>query len=431
MTVELSIAAIASGGEGVGRDDDGRVTFVPRSALGDRLRVAIHQQRKSYARGAIDEILEPSAVRTKPECPLFEDARCGGCQWQHMTQAAQVEAKAAIVARELRALEAEGMEIRPMIAPVSAYKWRRRARLHYARIHGHKSAIIGFHGARDRRITDVARCPQLVPALNDALAIVREHLAPHLGSRGHIDMLAGHDGHVHLAITGFCSPRWAQKLVGKAGVHGTIIGVGLYPPARARDKLERKGRADDIEQAGAQPMEWGKRAIPLEPGFKGRADLFAQASLDGNRALLKAVDDACGPRTGKRILEFFAGSGNLTRILERDALAVLSTDSRRVRWMRGMVCGDADAVADDLIEDGQYYDTIVLDPPRTGALSLMHALLDLHPETLVYVSCDPATLARDLAVLTAGGYRAEYAQPIDLMPQTAHVEVVVRLMAPR
>ena len=425
-SIELTIDALATGGAGVGRDDAGRVTFVPRSAPGDRLQVTLIEEKKKFARGAIETVLQPAEGRVEPECALFTEERCGGCQWQHLDASLQVRAKAAIVARELRQLSVRGVPIMPMIAPVPPYKWRRRARLHYARERGARAAAVGFYAPRGRRIADAERCPQLVPALNDALAILREQLAPHLGSRGHIDVLAGHEGHVHVAITGYCSPRWAAKLVGKSGLHGTIMGVALFPPARDPDR----SRPLPSPGAGSRaPMEWGKRSIPLEPSLRGRADLFAQASAEGNAALLDAVDRACGSRAGLRVLELFAGAGNLTRVLERETLELLATDVRPVPWMRQLAVGDALDVIEDLIDDGQYFDLVVLDPPRAGAAELMPALLELHPARVVYVSCDPATLARDLETLQAGGYRAEYAQPLDLMPQTAHIEIVVALSA--
>lgn len=423
--IELTIDTLATGGAGVGRADDGRVTFVPRTAPGDRVRVALTESKAKYARGVIEEILQPAPERIEPECALFANGKCGGCQWQHLSQEHQNQAKAAIVARELRKAVAAGMAIEPIIADVPAFKWRRRARLHYARARDADAAVIGFFASRGRRIADVKRCPQLSPALANALAILREHLAPHLGSRGTIDILAGSDGHVHVTIAGYCAPRWARKLVGKAGVHGTIMGLALYPP---RGDDERSVRRQPDRGAGSLAQsEWGKRTIKLEPGLKGRADLFAQASAAGNQALLSAVDAACGPRAGKRVLELFAGAGNFTRVLERDALEVVACDSRPVPWMRSLLVGDAGEVVHELIEDGQYFDLVVLDPPRTGAAEVMPMLLELHPERIVYVSCDPATLARDLETLMAGGYRAEYAQPLDLMPQTAHVEVVVAL----
>jgi 23S rRNA (uracil1939-C5)-methyltransferase len=139
------------------------------------------------------------------------------------------------------------------------------------------------------------------------------------------------------------------------------------------------------------------------------------------------VRAALGPLPGQRVLELHAGTGNLTRLLD-EAAEVVAVDSRRVPWPTPVVAGVAHEVARALATEGRAFDIALLDPPRTGASELMEPLLALAPGRIVYVSCDPATLARDIEALARGGYRPERAQPLDLMPQTAHVEVVVTLV---
>ena len=448
VIVELSIHTLAAGGDGVGPDSTGRVTFVPNTAPGDRVRARITESRKSYARAELVEVLEPSAERVEPECPLFVEKRCGGCQWQHLDLAAQHLGKMAICRRELRRHITAGMELRPIVAKVTPYKWRRRARLHWTRPRGAERAFIGFFAPRSHDIVDIDACPQMERALLDALRLVRSELAPHLNGSGEIEILAGHSGQAHISINGFCSPKYASRLVGKSGLLGTIMGVTLHdsqgkyhsapPPWRQRQKrprstkrpLRRAINADAPASAFRKSLQWGKRSIALETRLRGRADMFAQASLAGNQALLDAVDQACGEREGKRVVEFHAGAGNLTRAIARGNPAeIVSTDRQRVPWNKDLRLGPAADIAEDLMEDGYYFDIAVLDPPRTGAADLMEPLAELHPSRIVYVSCDPATLARDIDILVRNGYRAVSAQPVDLMPQTAHVEIVALLEA--
>jgi len=145
------------------------------------------------------------------------------------------------------------------------------------------------------------------------------------------------------------------------------------------------------------------------------------------------VDELARPREGARVLELYAGQGNLTRVLREGARSVVAVDAQTpdapasggVSWRKGDV---ADAIA-TLAEVGDRFDLAVLDPPRAGAAAVLPALTALRPPRIVYVSCDPATLARDLNRLRATGYTATRAQALDLMPQTAHVEVVVTLEA--
>ncbi len=398
--VEIQIDSIAAGGEGVGRDDDGRVTFVSHAAPGDRVRADVVREHRRYARAELTEVTQPSAVRVEPPCPLFANATCGGCQLQHLDAGAQAEAKAAIVAGALRRHVAQGMELRPIQTPVSPYRWRRRARFHWFRPRGAKGAIIGFFAPRTHRVTDVERCPQIEDSLEQALAVLRTDLAPALGRRGEILAVSGHRGDVHLSIHGNADAGVVANLVGR----GPITGVRL----------------------GKQRI--GEQGVELEPGALGQADDFAQASRDGNVALVRAVTGAASPVSGSRVLELYAGTGNFTRALASAGAEVVAVERARppelippgVDWRRL----PAERALADLVGTGHAFDLAVLDPPRTGAREVVPALLELAPARILYVSCDPATLARDLDALAEGGYEPTWARPMDLMPQTAHVEIV-------
>ena len=396
-SVELTIESLAAGGDGVARDSDGRVTFVPLTAVGDRIRARVTEQKKRFARAEIEAIVEASPDRVEPVCPLY--AECGGCQWQHVSAAAQATAKQSIVASALRRAIDDGMELRPLQTPVSALGWRRRARLHWAKRRKDRGVLLGFYKRGSRHIVDVAQCPQLEPALQRALSAVREHLAPALSGTGELSMVAGHTGEVHVGIHGNCAEP--QAVLGAGG----IVGV----------------------RAGSRT--WGAEQVEIEPGLTGSAAQFAQASRGGNEALCAAVDAATRPRDDLRILELYAGRGNLTRTLADGAKRVTAVDTDvgdkldRVSWRKGDV---VDVVA-TMVEVGREFQLAVLDPPRAGAAEVLPALLTLRPQRIVYVSCDPATLGRDIDRLRTGGYKAVYAQPIDLMPQTSHVEVVVSL----
>jgi len=403
--VELVVDSLAAGGDGVARDSSGRVTFVSHSAPGDRLRARVVEKRKSFARAVPVELLEPSPDRVEPDCELFAQHTCGGCQWQHLAPAAQLRAKQELVTAALRHQVAKGLEVADIEAPVSAYGWRRRARLHWVRQRRAKAAVLGFFAPRSQRVVDVRVCPQLEPAVQRALDQLREDLAPKLTGRGEIELVAGHSGEIHVAVRGPCSPRTAEALVGRGQVAGVVLGRS----------------------------HWGADTIELEPELRGRADWFAQPSLAGNAALIAAVDRASSPRADIRICELYAGSGNLTRVLSRGAREVLAVDTHSAPSAfpgDGVVTfrqGTAAEATSFLARKGEPFDLAVLDPPRTGAADVMRPLIGLAPARIIYVSCDPATLARDVSVLVDAGYRATAAQPLDLMPQTSHVEVVMSL----
>jgi 23S rRNA (uracil1939-C5)-methyltransferase len=402
VTVELTIDSLGAGGDGVARDAGGRVTFVSRSAPGDRVRVDITEEKKQFARASIVEILEPSPDRVAPPCALFD--RCGGCQWQHVSAEAQLRAKQDIVASALRHALDAGMELRPIVAKVSPLGWRRRARMHWVRRQKGRGVMLGFYEAGSRHVVDVPECPQLEPALQAALVELRERLAPGLSGSGELSMVLGAAGDVHVDVRGPCDPRAVASVVGKAGIAGVRIGR----------------------------REVGAAGVEVDPGIHVGAREFAQASRAGNDALCEVVDEATSSRHGKRVLELYAGGGNLTRVLADGAAQVVAVDAapggrrKGVSWRKGDV---ADVVA-TFAETGEVFDIAVLDPPRAGAADVLSALAAIAPPLIVYVSCNPATLARDIERLRGAGYRPAWARAVDLMPQTSHVEVVATLTRP-
>lgn len=377
--VELEITALAAGGDGVGRDGDGRVTFVPRSAPGDRLRARVVHQTSSFARAEVTELVAPGRSRAEPPCPYFA-GRCGGCQWQHVARAEQLAAKQAIVAGALRKLA--GLRVHPIADPSPALGWRRRARFHVER------GRAGLYELGGHRVLPIEHCPQLEPALDAAYAVVAAATPPD----GELALVLAHDGRIAVATER--AWRGAARLVGRAGIAGVLAGGEAH----------------------------GDVVLEIEPGLHGGPWDFAQASRTGNAALIAQARAALGRGPG-RLLELYAGAGNFTRGFAADGWEVVASDAvAPARPPPGFLVGTAHDVLARLPGP---WDAIALDPPRTGAADAIDGIVRAAPRTILYISCDAATLARDAARLT--GYRATDAWPLDVMPQTAHVELVLRL----
>jgi 23S rRNA (uracil1939-C5)-methyltransferase len=376
-TIDVTVDSLAAGGEGVARDGTGRVTFVPGTAPGDRLKVRVLKTTSTYARAEVVELVEAGASRVDPICPhaIRVGARqpapvCGGCQWQHVSRAEQLAAKLAIVTGALRKLE--GLRIHPVEDPCPPLGWRRRARFHVHR------GVVGLYGSGNQDVVPIESCPQLEPALDAAYRVVVAARPPD----GELALLINYKGEVAVAT----EDPWLRggEIVGRAGIK--VI---------------------------------GRAAIEVEPGLCSGAWDFAQASASGNRALVARAAATLGEGPG-RLLELHAGGGNLTRAYRANGWVVLASD----------VADHAELVADAaaaLARHAGPFDAIALDPPRAGAPEAIEGILRHSPPTIVYVSCDVATLARDATRLVAGGYHATDAYPLDLMPQTSHVEVVMRL----
>jgi 23S rRNA (uracil1939-C5)-methyltransferase len=375
--LELDVERLAAGGDGVGRAPDGRVTFIPFSAPGDRLRVCTTEVHRRYLRASVIEMLTPGPSRVEPLCPVFGD--CGGCAWQHLHYTTQLEAKRGILRDALTRigkLAAVPEQIEMRGSPM-AYGYRSRARVVV------EEAGVGFRCRGSHRVCPTTHCPVLVPELDATLAaLARDPQAP----RGEWELAAGDSGEVSL----------------------------LAPEGRTRreEKIH-------IQLAG------GSVAIS--------AGVFSQANVALRADLADAVHQAAGE--GESALEFFAGAGFLTLGLARrfQRLVAIESDPRAVRDLRenlsaaGIGSVEVRGVpVEDALKNAPLRnlrpDVIVLDPPRAGLPRGVASALTA--ARLVYLSCDPATLARDLASLQGRGFRLVRVMGFDLFPQTPHVEAL-------
>jgi len=395
--VSVEVESLAPGGDAVGRQqggegaraaDDGRVTFLPLAAPGERVRARIEKEKGKVAWGELVAIERPGPDRVPPPCPLF--ATCGGCQWQHVTIEAQRAAKRAIVERAL------GAPVREMIAAGPPFGYRDRAKLAVG-----PGGTLGFRARRSHDIVDVPACPLFGPELARALPALRG-TARGLAAGVEIDAQAGNDGvHVNVAHADPTSAAHARREIDRLGAAG-VVGLSLA----GKPTL---GQPDvDVAEPGSAPLR-----VP--------ADGFAQVGRAGNAALVAAAMEAVGPAPGV-VLELYAGSGNLTRHLVRVATTVSACDGDPAAIARG--ARNVPQAAWSLRPPATEADTVVLDPPREGADKAHLAAAARARRRIVYVSCDPQTLGRDARLLRAQGFELTGAVALDLMPQTYHVEVV-------
>jgi 23S rRNA (uracil1939-C5)-methyltransferase len=383
--VELRIESLAAGGDGVGRAPDGRVVFVPFTAPGDLARVAVRERRARWLRGEAIELVEAGPGRTDPLCPVF--GTCGGCDWQHLAYDAQVAAKRALlvdaIERIARLPVPESFAFHASPAP---YGYRSRARVAADR------GRVGFRRRRSHAVCAVSRCPVLVPALDAPLA----RLAASPPAReAEWELTAGADGRASVArLPVRDSGDWVPIEVAGERLR---ISAGSFVQANAllrgdlaRVVVEAAGSAGTCLElfAGA-----GFFTVPLARRF---ARLVAVEANPGAVADLEENLAAAG-LAGVEIV-----AAPVAHALESPAIAALAPD------------------------------VVVLDPPRTGLEpAAREALVDQRAPRIVYVSCDPATLARDVAELADRGWSLAALDGFDLFPQTAHVEAVARLERPR
>jgi len=388
--VETEIERIVPGGAGLAHAA-GRTLFVGLAAPGDRVRARIDRVAGKVAFASIVEILTPGSGRVEPPCPYF--GRCGGCDVQQLGYEAQLEAKVGIVRDCLRRIA--GVEPPADLAIVpSPDPWAYRTRAEWR--HDPARQRLGYFARDSHRVVDVAACPIAAPALNVALAGLRERLT-----------------------SGFL-PGDVSEFRAAAGDNA----VGLGPSLDGQPPVEL-----------ARTVAGERHRFDADCFFQPNAGLLEPLVAEALRFAPPAGAAARGPA-----IDLYCGVGLFTLPLARRFAEVVGVESHRAaaayaaRNLADAGLGNArvDAVAVEswlsrhsALAPAAF---LVLDPPRAGAGPVTVAgILGLRPARIAYVSCDPATLARDLRSLLAGGYRLEHVAALDLFPQTHHVETVAHL----
>jgi 23S rRNA (uracil1939-C5)-methyltransferase len=445
--LSVDVTDLAFGGEGVARAG-GYVVFVPGGVPGDHLEVRLTQVRPRFARGTIERVVTASDLRVEPPCPYV--GRCGGCRLQHVRYEAQLAFKQRQVAECLARLgglgPAETIPLAPIIGAPAAFGYRNKMEFTFAEADG--QAIVGLHEAeRFDAILDVDRCLLQSDALNAVLAEVRSFVREtgwsvyqQATEAGLLRFLMLREGQltgeimVNL-VTASPDVATARALADRLrtrcpGVTAVVLNVNPKKAAVAVGVEEHPVAGDEVirERLGGLT-------------FAISANSFFQTNTRQAERLFGIVGEYAGLTGQETVFDLYAGTGAISLTLARQARAVYGIevvpaaveDAQRNARANGItnctfLAGEVRHVLPELARQGVRADVVIADPPRAGFHpKALAGLLAQGPRRIVYVSCNPATLARDLATLCAGGYRIVAVQPIDMFPHTAHIEVVVRL----
>jgi 23S rRNA (uracil1939-C5)-methyltransferase len=384
---------------------------------GERVQLRLTRRVAGVARGTLLALLEASPDRVEPPCNLVE--RCGGCPLMTLAVPAQLGFKRE---RLRRVLAHHGSTLEPeLFASPNALGYRARARLGWGR--AGQGARIGYRGAGSLSVVDVPSCLVLGPALELGYAQLRTRLAPVLQGEGEITLGLGTGGQCVGELVS-AAPQPPQVYAQAAGAveSGALAGLAL--------RIGRGGAAAIWGDPRQLTLGADGKQLWAPPGA------FMQANPEVNALLVAHVLALAEPQAA-RVLELYAGHGNLTVALAPLAAELRAVESEReaaeacrenllTRGLSGarVVCEDAARGA----QGAGRIDVVVLDPPRAGAREALPALLARRPKRIVYVSCDLTTLRRDLGVLVGAGYQLDAAGAFDMFPHTAHLESVVRLV---
>lgn len=379
----LRAGPVVFGGATLAHLEDGRVVFLSYAAPGELVEAAVDRVHADYIEAATTGVIEPSPDRVEAPCPVFGE--CGGCQLQHMAYPAQLAAKEAVVREQLRRIaHLDDSTVQPIVAAADPWGYRNHVRFST----GKKWGDIGFISRRGRGLLKVDCCPIADPWVN-----------------GLLPMLQGHGRGLH------------QVQVR----HSAASGSSLVSPA-----------VPGFEGESGQP--WYEEQLAGRR-FRVSASAFFQVNTAQAEQMVRLVGEAL-PRRGRLLVDAFAGVGTFAVLFadrfER-VIAIEESHSAARDALTNIAATPNVEMRTGKVEDVLPLlevtpDAVLLDPPRPGcAPPVLEAVAKFRPTVVVYVSCNPATLARDLRALVDAGYGLDSVTPLDMFPQTGHIECVARL----
>ncbi len=467
--LSLTIDDLAFGGEGVGRAD-GYVVFVPGGVPGDRVRVRLERARSRFGRAVIEAVEQPSPHRVEAPCPYF--GRCGGCRLQHVDYAAQLAFKSKQVADALERLgRLTAVELRPILGAPETYGYRNKMEFTVAR--GRASSpsslggdgtdlplpsgervgvrgdlIVGLHEAdRYDSVLDVERCLLQSDRMNALLDEARRFFVERAltayeqeAGEGLLRFLMLREG----KGTGEAMANVVTSAPAVSEMAPLAARLAARVPQTSSVVMNVNPKKASVAVGVEEHLLGGRDHIRESIGgltFQVSANSFFQTNTAQAERLFALVLESTGLAGGETVIDLYSGTGAITLLLARRCRWVYGVeitqaavdDAARNAEANGIanctfLAGEVRFVLPSLIAKGVTAEVVVADPPRAGFHpKALHALLTLRPARIVYVSCNPSTLARDLGELVRGGYRLQWVQPVDMFPHTPHIEAVARL----
>ncbi len=451
----LEVDALDIDAQGVARRPDGKVVFIEGALPSERVSVRVNRRKNNWEQATVTEIHRESSQRVQPRCPHFglHEGACGGCKMQHLHVAAQVAIKQRVLEDNLWHLAKVRAEtiLRPIEGPTWGYRWR--ARFTVRHVHKKGTVLVGFHERKSRYVADIRECHVVPPHVSGLLLPLRELIGSMdaIESCPQIELACGDE--VTALVLRHLEPLSAgdlAKLRSFGAVHSRVQWWLQPKGPETIHLLDDPASSDAAAQLAYALPEFGIE-MPFRPTD------FTQVNPHINRVLVSRALRLLGPGRGERVIDWFCGLGNFTLPIATRAREVLGLEGSETLIARARENYERnkssprvgpplaktefaarnlfEMTADQLVRDG-VAERWLVDPPREGAFALAKALADLHqqpqlrgawrpPRRIVYVSCNPATLARDAGLLVhQAGFRCTAAGVVNMFPHTAHVESI-------
>lgn len=428
MNINIAhIESLDQEGRGVGRIE-GKVIFIDGALPSETVTYRTTRSKASYEVGKLDEVLKPSPMRTDPKCPHF--GMCGGCAMQHLDVYAQVAAKQRMLEDDLwhiAKVKPETM-LPPIYGPAWGYRHKARLRARFVPVKGR--VLVGFNEKSSSYVAVMNECHVLPPHMS-ALIVPLQELLASLTIKDRIPQIEVAIGE-HVTVLVFrileaLAPEDEAPIRAFADAHGVQIWMQTKGPETATPfhPLDAPGLSYSLPEYNL--------TYPFMPTE------FTQVNPDINRVLIRRAMRMLDPQPGERIADFFCGLGNFTLPIARMGATVLGMEGSAALVRRAKESAERNGLQQatefrqaDLFEKTSeslaalgHFDKWLIDPPRDGAMELIKAIEpETAPQRVVYVSCNPATLARDAGLLVYKGYRVVAAGVVNMFPHTAHVESI-------
>jgi 23S rRNA (uracil1939-C5)-methyltransferase len=462
----VRVESMAGGGEAVARFN-GMPIFVSRLAPGDLVEVEIFDVRKGFGRGHPLKLIEPSSQRAEPPCPLFKV--CGGCQWQHLAYEYQLQAKADIVRQAVEHIGKLSADlVLPAIGADDPLYYRNKVQFPVEMVAKTGRILAGYYKENSHELVNIKHCPVQPPVLDSMLAAVKDAAQRHKLSaysenthRGYLRHLAARvsfdSNEVLVTLVLNASPPLAEPFLSRLTALADdlmqavpeVVGVCVNFNEDKGNRIMGKSTVcvaglDAVTEKLRSHLPDAPAALKSGLAFRLSPNSFFQVNSRQAETLFDLVFEAAvSPGVSREpvIIDAYAGVGTMAQWLSYAAKRVIAIeevdsavlDGRENCKINGIENvefyeGKVEVVLPELSRGGLTADVVVVDPPRKGVeANGLQSVIQLAPARIVYVSCNPATLARDLKILEENGYKTKQIQPIDMFPQTYHVESVTVL----
>lgn len=408
------IDGLSHNGEGVARIE-GKATFVPFTIPGETVDIKIIDEKKSFQRARLLQVLNPSADRVEPPCPYY--CNCGGCSYQHVKYPRQLELKRQVVQETLKRIGGIETPVNPVLGMENPWHYRNKVEWHALKKAGR--LVMGYYVNDSRVLMDIGNCLLISPEMQEYSSFIKEHAEA-------------------LRIPDNCEIIVRQSSASR-DLMLIFSGTGASNIDFAKMLNFREAASIYSIDEGISRLHYGDQTLPENlTGIEYQVSTlsFFQVNHEQTERMLDIIKEYARLESGDTVLDAYCGTGSIALNLARSSRLVVGVeafksavkDAKRNAFNNHITnCKFIKGACEDIVPGlGEHFNVIVLDPPRAGCNDkLIEAIIKKQPERIVYVSCNPATLARDLAAMAKAKYVVHAVQPVDMFPQTYHVESIV------